>query len=48
MQKELQKKGIGIEMCPISNLQHQGSGKYKELSDAGIPECRIKGNSKYR
>ena len=30
VQKELQKKGIGIEMCPISNLQTKAVGSTKD------------------
>ena len=42
MQKELQKKGIGIEMCPISNLQTKAVGSTKDYPMREFLNARLK------
>ena len=42
VQKELQKKGIGIEMCPISNLQTKAVGSTKDYPMREFLNARLK------
>ena len=47
IQKELADRGIGIEMCPISNLQDKSGKQSVRISHPGISEHRIEGFHKH-
>ena len=48
IQKELQKKRHRYRDVSDQQSADKSGRKHKGLSDAGVPECRIKGNGKYR
>ena len=48
LERQLSAKGIGIELCPISNLQTKAVASAERISHQGVFGCGIKGYNKHR